>query len=648
MLKKSTQFADLLLPKELLKPIQELEDEYLGAFISRRGCCRDRQDRNEANTTGGFTEKELLAERKKIIKALSKPCGCGNNCQNQFTVNEILDAREDFRNMSWTEQHTFIIGKLQSFAHDSPESKSARTCNTRQRQRFDYRITANRPVCRNFFLLYYGESIDRLKRKQKYLLEAGTIPPVHGNAGKKPIHACSNDDIQAVLAFIANFASIHGLPDPGRDLRIGKGKVMIYLPSVMSYMAAHRIFRNSMEGSNSRIVEYHTFRRLWVENYPHIVFSKTKSDLCMSCEEYNKQINMAVATGTEEEKLEILEEAKNHLLAALKERNHYRRSMEIAKQSYDACENSESKIVPKVMHYSWDFAQKLQYPYEDHQVGPIYFKSPRTAQLFGVCCEALPRQVNYLIDEADFPGKGADTVISILDHFFSTYDLGEQHLLLTADNCVGQNKNNAVLNYLLYRTIKGLHQQIDWSFMLVGHTKFSPDAYFGLLRKKYRHSKIYTYNQLVDVINNSTIKGNNICHPYRNNEGRVSFKYRAWSKWLEKYFRRLPGISCYQHFSMKADNPGEVTVKKYADSPEEKHQLLKPNKCADLSQMELPKEITPEGLSAQRQWYLYDNIRMHIPNLEDKDMTAPLPEVERPTTKKFIVMQNKKLAGSKI
>ncbi len=633
MSKESTQFADLLLPKELLKPFQELEDEYLGYFISGQKSSGGKHDKDAMETTGGFTQKELLAERKKITRALTKPCGCGNDCQKKFTVSEILDAHDDFRQMSWAEQHSFIIGKLQSFIHNSSESQSARTCKSRQRQRFDYCITADRPVCRNFFLLFYGESIDRLKRKQKYLIETGTIPPAHGNTGKKPKHACSREDIQTVLTFIANFTAIHGLPDPGRDLRAGKGKVTIYLPTVMNYMAVHRIYRKSLENIDGRIVEYHTFRRLWVENYPHIVFSKTRSDLCMTCEEYKKQINAAIATGTEEEKLESLDRAKEHLLAAQKERNHYRCSMKIAKQSYAASIDSEQQIAPDIMHYSWDFAQQLHYPYEDHQVGPIYFKTPRIAQLFGVCCEALPKQVNYLIDEADFPGKGADTVISILDHFFANYGLGEQHLLLTADNCAGQNKNNAVLNYLLYRTIKQLHRQIDWAFMLVGHTKFSPDAYFGLLRKKYRHSKVYTFEQIVDVINTSTVKACNTCHPYRNDDSNASIKYRAWSKWLEKYFRKLPGISRYQHFSMSSDRHGEVTVKRCADSAEETYQLLKRNVKSSFSQMDLPKEITPKGLSSERQWYLYDSIRTHIPNPIDKDKTAPLPEVERPSGK---------------
>ena len=418
MTEQSSQFSDLLLPKELLKPFREVEEEYLGSFISGQASVHTTDRRKQECVIEGFTERDRLSERKKITKFLSKPCGCGNDCQKKFTVSEILDAREDFRQMSWTEQHSFIIGKLQSFIHGTTQSKSARTSQSRQRQRFDYCITADRPVCRKFFLLYYGESIDRLKRRQKYLIETGTVPPAHGNTGKKPKHACSRDAIEAVLSFISNFAAIHGLPDPGRDLRAGKGKLTIYLPTRMNFMAIHRIYRKSMEGSDGRGVEYHAFRRLWVDNFPHIVFSKTKSDLCMTCEEHKKQINITVAAGTEEEKLEALEKAREHLISAMKERTHYRQCIEVSRQSYSALmEGEEQQSKPDTMHYSWDFAQQVHYPYEDHQVGPIYFKTARNAQLFGVCCEALPRQVNYLIDEADFPGKGADTVIAMLHHF---------------------------------------------------------------------------------------------------------------------------------------------------------------------------------------------------------------------------------------
>ncbi len=46
---------------------------------------------------------------------------------------------------------------------------------------------------------------------------------------------------------------------------------------------------------------------------------------------------------------------------------------------------------------------------------------------------------------------------------------------LHADNCVGQNKNNYVLSYLLW---SGRHTQITLSFLVVGHTKFAPDWSF--------------------------------------------------------------------------------------------------------------------------------------------------------------------------
>ena len=64
------------------------------------------------------------------------------------------------------------------------------------------------------------------------------------------------------------------------------------------------------------------------------------------------------------------------------------------------------------VHYSYDYVQQLHYPSNPNQPGPIYFKTPRKCALFGVCCEAIPRQVNFLIDESVWTGKGANSTIS--------------------------------------------------------------------------------------------------------------------------------------------------------------------------------------------------------------------------------------------
>ena len=87
-------------------------------------------------------------------------------------------------------------------------------------------------------------------------------------------------------------------------------------------------------------------------------------------------------------------------------------------------------------------------------------------------------QVCYLIAEAENPGKGADCVISMIDHYFTLHGCQEKDVKLHADNCVGQNKNNALIHYLLWRTMTGRHRSAELSFMLVGHTKLSPDRFF--------------------------------------------------------------------------------------------------------------------------------------------------------------------------
>ena len=63
---------------------------------------------------------------------------------------------------------------------------------------------------------------------------------MHKNKGSTPIHACTVSDREAVKSFITNPAEHQGMPDPGRDVRRGKGRLRILLPSVMSYLSIHQ------------------------------------------------------------------------------------------------------------------------------------------------------------------------------------------------------------------------------------------------------------------------------------------------------------------------------------------------------------------------------------------------------------------------
>ena len=71
----------------------------------------------------------------------------------------------------------------------------------------------------------------------------------------------------------------------------------------------------------------------------------------------------------------------------------------------------------KTMHYSFDYAQQVHIPSNPQRPGPIYFKMPLKCGIFGITAEAVPRQVNFLIDEGVAVGKGANPTISYV-HFF--------------------------------------------------------------------------------------------------------------------------------------------------------------------------------------------------------------------------------------
>ena len=182
--------------------------------------------------------------------------------------------------------------------------------------------------------------------------------------------------------------------------------------------------------------------------------------LCCVCQRNNSHILRAVNI-PEAMKSATLLRQDQHLREATTERTAYQAACAYSKtfaEEHGITELGRSDNPPALFHYSFDFAQQLHYPANPLQPGPVFFKTPRKMQLFGVHAEGISRQVNYLIDEASSSGKGANVVVSLLHHFLKTYGVGQDHLELHADNCAGQNKNNHMMRYLMWRVATGLHK----------------------------------------------------------------------------------------------------------------------------------------------------------------------------------------------
>ena len=233
-------------------------------------------------------------------------------------------------------------------------------------------------------------------------------------------------------------------------------------------------------------------------------------------------------------------------------------------------------------------------------------------------------QVNYLIDEAVNVGKGANAIISMLHYFFATYGLGEKIAHLHADNCSGQNKNRFMVYYLMWRVLTKQHNEITISFLPVGHTKFFPDAGFGMLKRKFRLTNVGCLSDIVDVVNKSAAM--NHAQLVGDQTGNVTVASHDWATFFENRVIKsvMKGIKFFSHFRFSSAHPGTVYARKSCDVTDEKKIKLLSDMSWRPSPSDLPNALVPEGLSLKRQWYLYEKIQEFVP-CEAQDLVCPLP-----------------------
>jgi hypothetical protein len=273
------------------------------------------------------------------------------------------------------------------------------------------------------------------------------------------------------------------------------------------------------------------------------------SDLCWSCQKNNAEVYRS-ANLPEIVKQAKLKKQYAHLDLVAQERSLYREMMTDAKAV--AGETRLGLNLPCsreiAMHYSFDFAQQVHIPSNPLQPGPIYFLVPRKCGIFGVACEGVTQQVNYLIDEGMCSSKGSNAVISYLHHFFENYALGETDVHLHCDNCSGQNKNKFLVWYFLWRTLHGLHRTVTVNFMITGHTKFAPDQCFGLVKQEFRRTEVSSLQEMATCVTRSSpVQGVNIPQLVGDEAGNIFVPLYNWQGFLAPFFKPLDGIKKQQH-----------------------------------------------------------------------------------------------------
>ena len=544
-------------------------------------------------------------EQECVESFLRSTCGCklapeGSPCSSSLTKDTIEKCRTDNLELSRDELDLVILSQIragrslaiQPTLHRSHHQKST---NRSMSKYYIHGVL----ICQKTFMFLHCVGHKRFEHLIQHYHEVGVDTRQHGNLKRLPKNTTPYEETSHITSFITNYARAHSLPLPGR-VPGHRDKVMVR-PSDVTKALVYSKYKSACAESEREAVGRSKFYDLWSELLPHISISTPSSDLCFTCQQNALAIQKSACL-PEEEKSKRLVSAQEHLHRAKTERDYYKSQVEAAENADDS----------RIAHYSYDFAQQIHFPFDAQQTGPEYFKTARKCGLFGVCDDGKRQMVLYLIDEGENPRKGADCVISLLHHYLSQNSHGKKCVYLHADNYVGQNKNNASVQYLMWRVLNGYEESIELSFMLVGHTKFSSA-------------------EISAVAERATISGQIIPQLIRDSSGQKLVTFYQWTAYLSQFFHTIPNITSYHNFKVSPD--GAVTVKKYSDSDKITIKFLKPS--VPISNLNgLPEETNILGLDLTRQWYLYDNIRMHCKSTLAADITCPKPSQPKPSTKK--------------
>lgn len=345
------------------------------------------------------------------------------------------------------------------------------------------------------YLFLHCLKIKRYKNIVHHFNKYGLSPRQHQLTGKASTNknAITSQDIEKIVNFIKSYANKVAIPLQGRLPNARNFDKVVKLPACDTQVSVYRKFIDAVSVDDEiRVISESSFYYIWNLYCPQIMTMKPATDLCDTCQQNHLKLTKLSQLSFEDEAT-ILEDAKKHLDTANLQREFYNSWREKAK-------NDSLFLVN-----SFDYAQNVAYPSSPQQVGSSYFKANRKCTIFGIKNERTHVQTNFLVDEKDNVGKGANATISMIHSFLEKNEC--QNLVFFADNCVGQNKNNnTVLHYLLWRVTTGKNKTITLNFLLTGHTKFSPGRNFSILKSKFAKSIVDCQEDFIEVVNASSPK----------------------------------------------------------------------------------------------------------------------------------------------
>jgi len=119
----------------------------------------------------------------------------------------------------------------------------------------------------------------------------------------------------------------------------------------------------------------------------------------------------------------------------------------------------------------------------------------------------------------------------------------------------------------------GQHKEVVISYLPIGHTKFAPDWCFGLLKQRFRRTRIGDLNDIANCLSFFLV---NVPQLIGSLDATIFVSMYNWSEYFEEQTIKtaLKEITHMHHFRFISSSPGTVVVKSESSGPEQKINLL--------------------------------------------------------------------------
>jgi hypothetical protein len=199
----------------------------------------------------------------------------------------------------------------------------------------------------------------------------------------------------------------------------------------------------------------------------------------------------------------------------------------------------------RVYTFIVNYGQNMELPvYNKEQPGCTYYFSPLIIFYLGVVNHAhiydngrVSEHLHCHVYHEGVGKKGANNVASLIiktlqqPNLLCEDSVGSE-LNIVFNNCLGQNTNNTVLRLAAWLMAMGYFKEVNFIFLIVGHTNNAADRLFNSLKNEYRNQNLFTFQGLVDTLNKLLMV---TIHP-ANPEG-----FLDYDKLMSSLYRTLSG-----------------------------------------------------------------------------------------------------------